>query len=52
MALYSLIWFYRKRGFLVPPRPSPPIGTILQEIGKNRKHLEKVGKYPNKLILG
>ena len=25
--------FYRKRGFLVPPAP-PPIGSILQKIGK------------------
>ena len=38
--VYLKFRFYRKRGFLVPPRPSPPIGSILQKIGKNQEKQE------------
>ena len=52
----SITGFIANEDFWPPPRPSPPLSDRFckksEKIRKNRKHIEKVGKYPNKLILG
>jgi hypothetical protein len=52
----SITGFIANEDFWSPPAPPPPLSDRFckksEKIRKNRKHIEKVGKHPNKLILG